>query len=486
MFAAYDDRNPVLGMHRRELERRIIRNSKPSKNVLNIELTKRQEQAIDFMTEFENGPEMSMLLTGHAGTGKTTTVGEYLKHTDKNVVLVAPTNKAVRVLCETAGNLGVSAPCMTVHKLLDLMMHSDDSEKYCAKRENAKNLIAHFDVVIIDECSMIGNMAKKREEIGLYDRLVTESRLYGTKLIFVGDKHQLPPVKEANSPTLDINPHFKLTKIVRQAADNPIIQTADWLRRKQDGEDCGQCPEPRLVNGCGVHSIGSKKEYEDLVLSHFRENDSADFSRAVAYRWACINPFARRIANALFPEHEGEQYIVGMRYFTTEPVLNLDDSINGPLFHMITDEDAVLRGIEECENPDRRFGNYRTLKLRFKKDEEDGGEEFNAYVVHPEEEIRFRRDVMQLKAAAIRREVRWTHFWGTGDAYNFDLDEKRLCSRLKPYYVTTVHRSQGSTYQNVFVDYSDISCMRDNMERLRCLYTACTRGAKNLFVFEGE
>jgi hypothetical protein len=175
-----------------------------------------------------------------------------------------------------------------------------------------------------------------------------------------------------------------------------------------------------------------------------------------------------------------------MRYFTTEPVLNQDDPGTGPLFHMITDEDAVLQSIEECKHPDRRFGDYRTLRLGFKKDDEDGGESFNVYVVHPEEEIKFRRDITMVKAQAIKRKVRWTHFWGMGDAYNFDAGEDRMCCRLKPYYVTTVHRSQGSTYQNVFVDYVDIARMRDIQERLRCLYTACTRGAKNLFVYEGE
>jgi len=478
--------NPILGMHRSELQKRIIRESRPSETSVHIDLTDRQKQAIDFLLDFENSKNMSMLLTGHAGTGKTTTVAEYLNHTDRNVVLVAPTNKAVRVLCETAGRLGVAVPCMTVHKLLDLIMHSDAEQKYCSKKEETRNLMAHFDIVIVDECSMIGNATTRKEELGLYDQLTEEAKLYGTKLIFVGDRHQLPPVNEANSPTLNIEPHFKLLEIIRQAADNPIIQTADWIRRKQDGEDCGECPDPKVVNGCGVYSIGSRKEYNDLVLQHFKDNTSPDFSRALAYRWARINPFAREICDALFPEHAGEQYVPGMRYFTTEPVLNQDNPAEGPLFHMITDEDAVLQSIEECDHPDRRFGNYKTLRLNFKKDDEDGGEQFNVYVVHPDEEPRFRRDVTQIKARAIRREVRWTYFWGMGDAYNFDLDQKRLCSRLKPYYVTTVHRSQGSTYQNVFVDYSDIALMRDPTERLRCLYTACTRGAKNLYVYDGE
>jgi exodeoxyribonuclease-5 len=473
-------------MHRAELERRIIRESRPVEVPTVVELTETQQQAVEVMLDFENSGDEHMLLTGHAGTGKTTTVAEYLKHTEKNVVLVAPTNKAVRVLCNTAGQHGITVPCMTVHKLLDLIMSSDDKEKYCRKRDETKNLMARFDIVVVDECSMVGNIPKGREELGLYDQLVEEARRYGTKLIFVGDRHQLPPVKESGSPSLDVEPYFRLTEVVRQAADNPIIQLADWLRRIQDGEQPGEAPEPKLVNGCGVHSIKTRAEFENIILEHFRNDpDSPDLNRVVCWRWERINPFARRLLDALHPGHEDEVYVSGVRYYATEPVLNQDNPGDGPLMHMITDEDAVLQSVRECDHPDRRFGKYRTLRLEFEKDNEDGGERFGVYVVHPDDEPRFRRDVVMMKAAAVRREIRWTQFWGMGDAYNFDLGEKKLCCRLKPHYVTTVHKAQGSTYQNVFVDYPDIADMPVPLEKLRCLYTACTRGAKNLFVLEG-
>lgn len=484
---AYNPRrgNPILGMHRAELERRIIRESQPVENPPVIELTEKQKQAVAVMLDFENSGDEHMLLTGHAGTGKTTTVAEYLKRTEKNVVLVAPTNKAVRVLCATAGERGVSVPCMTVHKLLDLIMSSDDKEKYCRKKEMTRNLMARFDVVVVDECSMVGNIPKDREDLGLYDQLVEEARRYGTKLLFVGDRHQLPPVRESGSPSLDVEPYFRLTEVVRQAADNPIIQFADWLRRIQDGEE-GEEPEPRLVNGCGVHGIKTRAEFESIILEHFRQDpDSPDLNRVLCWRWEQINPFARRLLDALHPGHEDEAYVPGVRYYATEPVLNQDNPGIGPLMHMITDEDAILQSVHECEHPDRRFGSYKTLRLEFKKDDEDGGERFGVYVVHPDDEPRFRRDVVMLKAEAVRRKVKWTYFWGMGDAYNFDMGEKKLCSRLKPHYVTTVHKSQGSTYQNIFVDYPDISLNKDRLEKLRCVYTACTRGAKNLFLLAG-
>jgi len=486
---AYNPRrgNPILGMHRAELERRIIRESRPVENPTAVELTETQQQAVEVMLSFEDSGDEHMLLTGHAGTGKTTTVAEYLKHTEKNVVLVAPTNKAVRVLCNTAGQHGITVPCMTVHKLLDLIMSSDDKEKYCKKREMGKNLMARFDVVIVDECSMVGNIPKGREDLGLYDQLVNEARRYGTKLLFVGDRHQLPPVEEAGSPSLEVEPYFQLTEVVRQAADNPIIQLADWLRRHQYGDPTDPEPLPRLVNGCGVHSIKTRAEFESIILEHFRQDpDSPDLNRVLCWRWDQINPFARRILDALHPGHEDEAYVPGVRYYATEPVLNQDNPGIGPLMHMITDEDAILQSVRECDHPDRRFDKYKTLRLEFEKDEEDGGERFGVYVVHPDDEPRFRRNIVMLKDKASRREdgVKWTYVWGMGDTYNFDVG-RRMCSRLKPHYVTTVHKSQGSTYQNIFVDYPDISINKDILERRRCVYTACTRGAKNLFILEG-
>ena len=51
-------------------------------------------------------------------------------------------------------------------------------------------------------------------------------------------------------------------------------------------------------------------------------------------------------------------------------------------------------------------------------------------------------------------------------------------------YCITSHKSQGSTYNNVYVDVSNIlNYNRDEIDGLKCLYTAVTRTADNLHIF---
>ncbi len=466
-------------MHPREREQRIIRASKPAQCPIQYHLTPGQRTAVDMMLDFEAGPRETLLLTGHAGTGKTTAVAAFLQasptHARGGCVLVAPTNKAVRVLCETAGKLGVTVPCMTVHRLLGLVLQKDSEQKYCAR--GRESLLP--ELVVVDECSMIGNGVRGKEDAGLFDRLMLAAHNSGSRVLFVGDPNQLPPVKELDSPTFATEYRYQLTEIVRQAAESPIIQLADWLRRVLEGQECGSSPEPRLVDGHGVHRVASRAAYESLVVEHYRAAEGLG-PRAVAWRWKTIDPFARQVRDALYPG-AGAYYVPGVRYFTTEPVVNLNAAGGEIPFHLITDEDAVLRGVEACVHPYRNFGEYKALRVTFEKDD---GECFKTYVVHPDEEWEFKRAVQEMRRECRRTQRGWMRLWECADAFNWDADPDRMTSRFKAYYVTTVHRSQGSTYDSVFVDYQDISVMQDRRERLRCLYTACTRGAKDLFVLE--
>ena len=51
-------------------------------------------------------------------------------------------------------------------------------------------------------------------------------------------------------------------------------------------------------------------------------------------------------------------------------------------------------------------------------------------------------------------------------------------------YCITSHKSQGSTYTNVFVDVSNIlNYNRHPIDGMKCLYTSITRASDNLYLF---
>ena len=77
-----------------------------------------------------------------------------------------------------------------------------------------------------------------------------------------------------------------------------------------------------------------------------------------------------------------------------------------------------------------------------------------------------------LKSYATRRD--WDNYWGL----------KRAFHPLQYAYALTVHRSQGSTFQKVFLDFRNLLTNRKSHERQKLLYTAATRAAQQMFVLE--
>ena len=74
-------------------------------------------------------------------------------------------------------------------------------------------------LIIIDEASMVN------------ETVLNDLLSFGVKCLFCGDSAQLPPVNGV-CPLLN-SPHYTMKEIVRQAADNPIIQLATMARQGQ-------------------------------------------------------------------------------------------------------------------------------------------------------------------------------------------------------------------------------------------------------------
>lgn len=200
-----------------------------------INLTLEQKKAMHTLYNFIIDYKKNTLgVYGYAGTGKTTTVVEYVSYMIfnkylKKVAFTAPTNKAVNVIKskfkhhikriiehlfekQLSDNFnfddeldyleqnGIVIKFMTIHKLLMFQTdYSLEGETIFVRNSKKKSLISHFELVIVDECSMIG--------IAIIDSIFEELRKINQlstgynspKLIFTGDPAQLPPVNEDES-----------------------------------------------------------------------------------------------------------------------------------------------------------------------------------------------------------------------------------------------------------------------------------------------
>lgn len=191
---------------------------------MDVVLTLAQENAKKLIEEwFFNTDDQVFVLSGYAGTGKTFlidyVVREILKlDVGKEAVFVSPTGKAAANLVRNGTVAG------TVHSLIYVRdgeeFDVDENGEIIERKElsfiKREKIDEQIRLIIIDEASMIN------------ETVLTDLLSFGVKCLFSGDGAQLPPVNGA-CPLLE-NPHYTLTEIVRQAADNPIIQVATLAR----------------------------------------------------------------------------------------------------------------------------------------------------------------------------------------------------------------------------------------------------------------
>ncbi len=144
----------------------------------NIEINKEFEQAYNLM---ENTNE-HVFLTGRAGTGKSTLLQYFRQKTQKNVVALAPTGVAA-----------INVKGQTIHSFFGFPPHPISSD-HIRKRKNRK-VYEELDTIIIDEISMV--RADMLDAINYFMRINGKYRsrpFGGAQMIFIGDLFQLPPV----------------------------------------------------------------------------------------------------------------------------------------------------------------------------------------------------------------------------------------------------------------------------------------------------
>lgn len=158
-------------------------------------------------------------LAGYAGTGKSSIVG-YIVQNLQYVVVSAPTHKAKIVIERSTGKPGA-----TIQSLLGLQPNTnlDEFDINNVKFDTIGNkLISKYKLVVVDEASMLNE--------DLYTLLVNEAKKSNTKVLFMGDNAQLPPINEKESMVFSVPEISWLKKIERQSGDNPLMSIYDSIR----------------------------------------------------------------------------------------------------------------------------------------------------------------------------------------------------------------------------------------------------------------
>ncbi len=190
-----------------------------------IELSKKQQEAVDAVVAWYDNflkgnrstiKDREFYLAGHAGSGKTT-IAKYIvnvlkeKYKLKNIVTCAYMGKAVDVLRKK----GMPC-CSTIHRLIYKPYEDPKTKQVKFDLAFIKDL-QHINLIILDECSMIG------------EKMLKDLRYFGKPMLILGDPGQLPPIQDTGFVT-NRKPDFMLDEIHRQAEKSPIIQLSIKIR----------------------------------------------------------------------------------------------------------------------------------------------------------------------------------------------------------------------------------------------------------------
>lgn len=207
--------------------------------------TTKQDIALQLLAKFVLSPHKNetFLLTGYAGTGKTTIVGSLVKNLikiKKRSILLAPTGRAAKVISNYS-----QKQAFTIHKKIYFPKSEKGSVSFTLQENKHRDTI-----FIVDEASMIPDInqdSKLFENGSLLDDLM--QYVYSgnnCKLLLIGDSAQLPPVHLNISPALDASLlenqynrqviKIELDEVVRQQKDSGILENATKIRERLDDE----------------------------------------------------------------------------------------------------------------------------------------------------------------------------------------------------------------------------------------------------------
>lgn len=221
-----------------------------------INLTQDQSNALEMLQSFIESDERVFVLQGYAGSGKTTLlkgVVNYLVSIQRKYQLMAPTGRAAKVINQKTGFVATTLHrgIYSFEKLEEIEESKDENDiSFLYRYQIANNTDVHDSVLIVDEASMVSDVVNRGEFFrfgsgrNLLD-LIKYSRIQenatSSKIIFIGDPAQLPPIGMNFSPALtpqyleeEYNvkvSHTEMKEVKRQDATNGILKSATKIRQ---------------------------------------------------------------------------------------------------------------------------------------------------------------------------------------------------------------------------------------------------------------
>lgn len=418
-------------------------------------LTKDQEEACDKFMRFLISNEKEFYLFGSAGSGKTFLIRHLIDQMKTKFVdycqllglpvrrysycYTATTNKAAAVLSEAVGE-SVS----TIYSLFGIKVienfRTGKTNLECTNAPDIKDSI-----IFVDECSMLS-----RRALSLLRELCPKS----CRLVFVGDNNQLAPVNE--------KPYWN---------DTPERTTAYLsipVRNKESKNLMELCKQLKATVQTGkffkiVPDDVSIIKATDKIAENFLQNFNPKTDIVLAYTNETVEKYSEYIKEFcpnIRPENEVwvniDHYVNGYEWGETQqtkPSFYPEQRFYARQQHGTTELKLPCGITYTCE----------MVRIR----------DFASNTLHFVDVLNYQyKQKLLNKLANLKK---WKDFYYI----------KNGTMSLRTAYATTVHKSQGSTYDRVFIDLDSFNACRDKETLTRLLYVAVSRARKQV-VFYGS
>lgn len=471
-----------------------------------IKFTKDQQQVVDNIIKFirHNFDENKFItsIIGAAGTGKTFITKYIIENCGIHhsyIKCASTTHKACRVFSNAIGNKPVETIQSILGLRLNLKLEDFDPKNPQFSPIGSKRLDEVY-LLIIDEASMLPHK--------LVNYIITSCKEKGIKIIFIGDSYQLPPVNENKSIAFyKTNFNNTLKTIVRQGENNPTVDLLSMIREDIDNNTTKSI---RFIHdNVGFSNFNDNKGFKIIREEDFLNEITTKFKdkeyvndiykyKIIAYTNDAVSNYNKFIRNIIVKDCNKSVITQNDLIMSYETIV---DEYNQPIIY--NSEEYIIKSI--VDHNDSITG-FKGFLVKFQM--VNGGEITRPlFIIDHNDKLtlslyyhkltKLRLDAQRANIA--NRATLWQRYFDFKKTYLLAVNIKiGNTDRIEAYrdldygFALTVHKSQGSTYKNVFVDCNDIIYSKNGQpysnisDTLRKLYVAFSRPSEQLVLCYGK
>ena len=426
--------------------------------------TPEQANALDVFARFmtDRNPHAVMILRGSAGTGKTSLSGAIvrtMKTIGQKVMLLAPTGRAAKVFSLSSGS-----PAFTIHRRI----YREKAFSGVDGQFNLNDNLYTDTLFMVDEASMISNLGLGGTTFGsgcLLDDLVHfVYQGHNDRLMLIGDKAQLPPIGEEESPALHAAMlegyglsvyGCDLNEVLRQSEKSGILYNATMIRQMITHDDITQLPKIHFSGFSDIQQMPGAELIEALADSY--HHVGLDDTIVVTRSNKRANIFNQGIRNMVLDRDEELSQgdilmIVKNNYYWME-----EERKKVSEERRVKSEETAFGGRRESQF--NCLANHKVQSSKFKVQ----SKELPAFLANGDRakvlRVRRRIDLYGFRFATLLLQF--------PDYDNYELEATVLLDTLTSEAPALTHEQQEQLFRQIEEDYQDIPLKADRMKAIR-------------------